>query len=132
MIAKLFLLFVLAPLVELAILIRLGGWIGFWPTVGMLLATGLLGAALARSQGAQVLTDIRSDLSLGCVPTARLLDGLLILIGGILLLTPGLLSDVAGLVLLFPLTRRRLKEGLRKRIQTRVSTGEVGMITLIS
>jgi UPF0716 protein FxsA len=131
MLARLLLLFVLVPLIELAILIRIGTWLGFWPTIGLVIATGAIGAMLAKSQGGRVLRDIRGDLSAGRVPATRLLDGFLVLVGGIVLLTPGLLTDIAGLMLLLPFTRNRLKEGVRRRFERMAQSGQVSMITLI-
>jgi UPF0716 protein FxsA len=129
--ARLLLLFVLVPLVELAILIRLGTLIGFWPTIGLVVATGTLGAVLAKSQGLRVLQAIQADLRAGRVPTGRLMDGLLVLVGGIVLLTPGLLTDVLGIVLLLPFTRARFMAGVRRRFERMVSAGEVNVITLV-
>jgi UPF0716 protein FxsA len=131
MIARLLLLFVVVPLIELAILIRIGNWLGFWPTIGLVIATGTFGAFLARSQGGRVLREIRTDLGGGRVPAAHLVDGLLILVGGALLLTPGLLTDVVGLLLLLPFTRNRLKAGVRARLEQMVRSGQVNVITLI-
>jgi UPF0716 protein FxsA len=131
MIARLLLLFVLVPLLELAILIRLGSAIGFWPTIAMVVVTGTIGALLAKSQGLQVLAAIRVELGSGRMPTERLLDGLLILVGGAVLLTPGLLTDIAGLLLLIPFTRNRLKAGVRRRLEGMIRSGRVSMITQI-
>jgi UPF0716 protein FxsA len=131
MLGKLLLLFVLVPLLELAILVRLGGVLGFWPTIGIVVVTGAVGALLARSQGTRVLSGIRTELAVGQMPTDRLVDGLLILVGGAVLLTPGLLTDVLGLALLIPFTRRRFKAALRRRFDRMIRTGQVNMITLI-
>lgn len=128
---RLFLLFVLVPLVELAILVRLGTLVGFWPTLALVLTTGALGAVLARQQGLQVIRGIQAELAVGQMPAARLVDGLLVLIGGILLLTPGLLTDVAGLLLLAPFSRRRMKAALQKRLEGMVRSGQVSVTTLI-
>jgi len=131
MFGKLLLLFVLLPLLELAILVRLGGVLGFWPTIGIVVVTGGVGALLARSQGIRVLSGIRTELAVGRMPTDRLVDGLLILVGGAVLLTPGLLTDVLGLALLIPFTRRRFKAAVRRRFDRMIRTGQVNMITLI-
>jgi UPF0716 protein FxsA len=128
---RLLLLFVLVPLVELAILIRVGGVFGFWPTMALVVTTGALGALLARSQGTRVLRAIQHDLAAGRPPAGHLVDGFLILIGGVLLLTPGLLSDIAGLLLLLPLSRGRLKSAVRARFERMVRTGQVSLVTLI-
>jgi UPF0716 protein FxsA len=131
MLAKLILLFVLLPLLELAILIRLGQALGFWPTMALVVATGTVGALLARSQGMRVLRAIRADLAAGRVPAGRLVDGLLVLVGGVVLLTPGLLTDIAGLLLLFPASRARFKAGVARRLERMARTGQVSVITLL-
>lgn len=131
MLGRLLLIFTLVPLIELAILIRLGELIGFWATFGLVIATGALGAILARAQGIRVLRSMQAELNVGQVPAARLVDGFLVLVGGILLLTPGLLTDVVGFSLLLPFTRNRLKEGLRRRFEHMIRSGQVSMITLI-
>ena len=131
MLFRLLLLFVLLPIVELALLIRIGNWLGFWPTMALVLFTGFVGAVLARSQGAYVLGQIRTELSVGRVPAARLVDGLLVLVGGTLLLTPGLITDLVGFALLLPFSRARLKAAVQRRFERMVRSGEVGVITLI-
>jgi len=121
---RIVLLFVVAPLVELALLVWLGTRIGFWPTVGLVLATGGLGGLLARSQGARVLRAIQADLAMGRMPAAHLIDGLMILVGGLLLLMPGLLGDLLGFVLLFPPTRTAGKRWLRRRLERMIASGQ--------
>ena len=128
---RLFLLFVVVPFIELAILVRIGSAVGFWPTMALVVATGAVGAVLARGQGIRVLNAIRNDLASGQVPAAHLLDGLFVLVGGILLLTPGLLTDLAGLSLLLPFTRNRLKRILRARMEGMIHSGRVSVVTLI-
>jgi UPF0716 protein FxsA len=129
MLGKIILFVLLAPILEIALLIRLGGWLGFWPTVGLLIGAGAAGAALARSQGTRLLRDIRYDLAGGRVPPDRVLDGLLILIGGFFLLLPGLISDAIAILLLLKPVRTRVKAALRRRFTTMVRPGEVGVIT---
>lgn len=131
MISRLIALFVITPLIELALLIWVGTWIGFWPTMAIVLATGALGAMLARGQGARVLQEIRADLATGRMPASHLLDGVLILVGGILLITPGVLSDVAGIALLVPATRTRLKRALKRRLEWMIQSGQVNFITVL-
>jgi UPF0716 protein FxsA len=123
MFGRLLLLFVLVPLLELAILVRLGGWLGFWPTMALVIVTGAAGAALARHQGTQVVRRIRTELQWGRVPAAHLLDGLLVLVGGLLLLTPGLLTDLVGLSLLVPMSRRGLKGVVTRKLERMVRKG---------
>jgi UPF0716 protein FxsA len=123
MLIRLFALFILVPLVELAILLQVGRWIGLWPTVALVVVTGAAGAMLARSQGLRVLRGIRTELSVGQLPSSRLFEGLLVLVGGILLLTPGLLTDVVGFLLLLPASRHRVSAVLRRRAEDALRSG---------
>ncbi len=131
MLFRLFLLFIGLPLVELALLIQLGQWVGLLPTIGLVVLTGVVGAALARSQGFQVWAAIQRELQEGRMPVGELMNGLLVLIGGVVLLTPGLITDVLGMLLLLPGTRSAFKTYLRRRLERMLRTGEVRMITLI-
>ncbi len=108
MFRTLILLFIAIPLIELYLLLVVGDWIGAWPTVGLVIVTGVIGATLARMQGLKVFGDIQFDLSVGNVPTDNLLSGALVLAAGLLLITPGLLTDVAGFAMLVPSVRRRI------------------------
>lgn len=121
---RLLALFVLLPLVELVLLIQLGRWIGLLGTLALVIATGFLGAALARRQGLRAWVGIQRELRDGRMPAAAMLDGLLILIGGIVLLTPGLLTDLCGFALLLPPTRTVVKRYLRRRIERALETGD--------
>ena len=109
MFPQLLLLFICVPLIEVLILIKLGSLFGFWPTIFLVIGTGILGAYLAKLYGLTVWYKIHQDIQAGKMPTDKLVDGLLILIGGIVLLTPGLLTDIFGLLLLFPYTRNYFK-----------------------
>ena len=102
MFARLLILFTVVPLVELALLIKLGNVIGLWPTIFIVIGTGVLGAALARSQGTRTVGAIRAELAQGKAPTESLLNGLLILVGGVVLLTPGCLRIFWGFHFLSP------------------------------
>jgi len=117
MLFRLILLFVLVPLVELYLLIKLGSHIGAGPTVAIVIVTGILGGSMARMQGFAVWRRIRENLNKGVLPTEPLVDGLFVLAGGLLLLTPGLLTDLAGFLALLPSTRKLLKSWLRRRFQ---------------
>jgi len=118
---RLLLLFTLVPLSELFLLVELGRRLGTWPTIALVLATGALGAWLARRQGLRVLAEIRAEQAAGRLPTAALVDGLLVLVAGAVLLTPGLLTDLCGFALLVPAIRgairRRLSTAFGRRIQ---------------
>lgn len=121
MLLRLFLLFSVVPVIEIWLLIKVGRIIGALPTVGLLLAVSLTGAWLARSQGLRVITAIRDELAAGRLPAAHLLDGAMILAGGILLLTPGFFTDFLGLFFLIPATRTLLKRWLRNRLERGLS-----------
>ncbi|KAA3619668.1 MAG: membrane protein FxsA [Calditrichaeota bacterium] len=113
MLLKLMVLFIAMPLIEISILIKLGEVFGFWPTLWLVVLTGILGAFLARKQGINTYNKIQQELAEGRMPASQMLDGLLILIGGIVLLTPGLITDLIGFSLLFPFVRKIIKEYLR-------------------
>lgn len=124
MFPKLIALFIGLPLIELAILVKLGELMGFWPTIGLVIITGFLGAYLAKLQGFWIFRRIQNELAAGRMPASELVDGLLILIGGIVLLTPGLLTDLFGFALLIPWVRRLIKAWLMAKFTNIVKTGE--------
>jgi UPF0716 protein FxsA len=126
--ARLALLFLLVPAVELALLIQLGQAIGWLPTLAMVLLTGVGGAALARIEGLRVLVQAQRQLAMGRLPGQALLDGVSVLIGGVLLLAPGVLTDLTGLVLLFPPTRRWIQRRVRRRLERRLRDGTLRVI----
>jgi UPF0716 protein FxsA len=123
MFAKLLLLFTLGPLVELYILIQLGQVIGAGPTVLIVLATGFFGVFLARAQGFLALSRIAQTLRLGELPGDELMDGVLILVGAAFLLTPGLISDTAGFMLLIPATRINIKRFILRKLKKALDEG---------
>jgi UPF0716 protein FxsA len=114
-------LFTVIPLVELALLMQLGNWLGFWPAVALVLGTGFAGAALAKWQGFLTAMRAREQLAQGVLPATALSDGLMILIAGVLLITPGVLTDIAGLSLLVPPVRHLVRRGVIHWFRTRVS-----------
>jgi UPF0716 protein FxsA len=116
---KFLLLFILVPAVELALLIQVGKVIGTPATFGLILLTGFVGAALARAQGVSTLRRLQSELAQGRPPAAAILDGVLILVAGALLLTPGVLTDAVGFALLVPPVRA----GVRKLVWARILQG---------
>lgn len=105
MFINLVLLFTIIPVLELFLLIQVGGYIGTLNTIAVIILTGIIGAAFAKSQGTRILYEIRSALNQGKIPGKELLQGVMILAGGILLLTPGFITDLVGFSLVFPLTR---------------------------
>lgn len=124
MLLRLFLIFSVVPIIELYLLIRVGKLIGALPTVALLLVVSLAGAWLVRSQGFVILRRIQDELALGRLPAAGLLDGALVLLGGLLLLTPGFISDVVGLFFIVPPTRAVIKQFLGLWLQNRLARGQ--------
>jgi UPF0716 protein FxsA len=116
-----FLLAVIAiSLLELAILVKLGTMIGFWPMLAVIFGVGALGLLLAQRQGLRTLRAIQSDLAVGRMPAPRLLDQAMIMVGGVLLILPGLLTDLAGIALVLPPTRSLVKKALAHRLTRRI------------
>lgn len=121
---KFILLATLVPLAELWILIEIGKVIGSVPTILLVLGTALLGALLVRSQGFHILREIRRELAQGVLPGEKLFDGLCVLIGGLLLVVPGLITDLGGFLLLIPYTRDLFKTLLRRYLRRAVDRGD--------
>ena len=127
-VGRLALLFVIVPILELVLLIQIGQVVGLWPTVALVLLTGVTGAALARLEGMRVLFQFRRELASGRIPGQALLDGISVLIGGALLLTPGILTDVAGFALLLPVSRRWIQRRVRRRLERGVRDGTIRVV----
>jgi UPF0716 protein FxsA len=117
LLTKLLLLFVLVPAIELILLIEIGQLIGTLPTIGLIVFTGVLGAFLARRQGLQVLSRTRTELQAGQLPADSIFDGVIILIAGAFLMTPGILTDTLGFLCLIPATRRLIKKAVWSRLE---------------
>lgn len=126
---NLFLLFTVVPLVELILLVWLSRVISFPFTLGLILISGLVGASMARMQGIRVWRQAQRELSMGRFPADSLVDGLIILIGGALLITPGILTDIVGFSTLIPparaVLRRAIKDSFKGRVRT-VTRGAPG------
>lgn len=125
MLGKLLFIFIITPMVELFLLIEIGKAIGTLEIIGLTIATGIAGAALAKSQGISLLRKIQTEMAEGRVPAANLIDGLMILIGGILLLTPGVLTDVIGFLFLVPWTRVFLKKLLMRWMIYKIQKAQI-------
>jgi UPF0716 protein FxsA len=124
MFIKLLMLFTIVPVVELYILVKVGQEIGTMNTVVLVIITGIAGASFARSQGAQIISKIRSDLIQGQMPGSEMLQGAMILAGGILLLTPGFLTDLLGLSMLVPFTRKLYADMALAYFKKKFKTGQ--------
>ena len=113
---RLFIVFLLVPLIEIGLFIQVGGWIGLWPTLAIVVATAMAGTALVRSQGTMALNQLRSSFDELRDPTEPLAHGAMILFSGALLLTPGFFTDAVGFALLVPGVRRWVLAEARKRM----------------
>ena len=125
MLWRLVLLMTLVPLAELLLLVRLAQLWGFGTTVAIIVGTGLAGAALARAQGLRVLGAIRRKLARGELPADDLLDGVMVLVAAAFLVTPGVMTDAAGFVLLIPFTRSVLRRLVRRWLARKMAAGQV-------
>lgn len=126
---KLLLLFTAVPFVELYLLVRLSDHIGLWTTVSLVMVTGVLGAALAKSEGLRVTQSWQLALQSGRVPEEGVVSGLLILVGGVLLVTPGVLTDALGLGMLIPWSRRLLSRYLLAWAERSIRRGTIHVST---
>ena len=125
MLFKVILFFVVVPFVELALLLEISDHVGPFHTLAMIVATGIIGGALARWQGTQTIWRLRDQMGRGEIPTTALLDGAMILVAAALLLTPGILTDLFGFSLLMPFCRtfyrRILKNWIKRNVQVTTS-----------
>jgi UPF0716 protein FxsA len=128
MLAKLSLLFTLVTAAELTILIPLSKAVGLLPTAGIIVGTAVLGASLAKRQGSAVWSRIQDELGSGGLPGDSLLDGIGVLIAGAFLLTPGVLTDIAGIGLLIPWVRAPIKSLAKDRLKKKLESSSVSYI----
>jgi UPF0716 protein FxsA len=119
----LLLIFIGLPILELALLFEVHGVIGFLPTVLLVFATGIIGATLVRQQGLQTLQTIRRELNIGNLPAPQLLDGVMIVVSGAFLVTPGLLTDTFGFALLIPAFRKWIRQTITRRLEKNIQGG---------
>jgi UPF0716 protein FxsA len=111
------------PLVEIALFIKIGGWIGLGPTLALIVLAAVIGALIVRVQGIGVLSRAQRELAQGSLPVVSVFEGLCLVIAGVLLITPGFFTDAIGALLLVPPVRRMLYRSLRHRIQAHVIAG---------
>jgi UPF0716 protein FxsA len=115
---RLLILFIVVPLMELLVIIEIGSRIGYLYTIVLLILISFSGAALARREGYRAIAQIQADVAAGRMPADSLIDGALILLAAALLITPGYITDVAGLALLLPPARRRAHRYVRRRVRS--------------
>ncbi|WP_050616028.1 FxsA family protein [Bacillus testis] len=128
MLRILLLLFVVMPACELGLMIYFGKMIGLLPTIMLIIATGIGGAYLAKYQGLIVWQKVQRQLARGIMPGDEMVDGISILAGGVLLLAPGFISDLAGLLLLLPPTRALVKPLIRKLFRKKIDRNTITII----
>lgn len=128
MLLKLFLAFTLIPFSELYLLIKIGSYLGAFNTILVVIVTGLLGAYLAKLQGIRTMMRVRESLNRGELPAEEMLDALLIFVAGIVLITPGFITDLAGIGILVPKIRYSFKRWLRKKFDRWISENRANII----
>ncbi len=126
--ARLALLFVVIPILELVLLVQLGQIVGLLPTLALVVLTGVAGATLARAEGLRVFWAFQKELASGRLPGQSLQDGIAVLVGGAFLLTPGILTDLAGFALLLPVSRRWIQGRVRRSLERRIRAGSVRVL----
>jgi UPF0716 protein FxsA len=124
--AVLLALFIVVPIVELAVILQVGEWIGFWPTLALLILDSILGSLLMRSQGRTAWRRFNETLAAGRPPAREVLDGALVIFGGALLLTPGFVTDIVGISFLLPPTRAVFRRLLVRRFAHRMVVSAAG------
>ena len=117
--------FIVLPLVDLYVLFVVAGYIGVIETVALVIVTGIVGGALAKTQGAQTVRRLQYKMSRGESPSAELADGALILVGAALLVTPGLITDGIGFALLLPFVRPYVRSLLSSYFERKVQSGDI-------
>jgi UPF0716 protein FxsA len=122
------LLLILVPLAELVLLIKLAGVVGIFATIGIVICTGLAGVLTARVQGWLVWQKIQLDLRHGVLPADGLIEAIVLLGAGLLLLTPGLLTDAAGALLLIPAARRAVRAWIRRKFREMIERGQTEIV----
>jgi UPF0716 protein FxsA len=128
----LFLAFLVLPVLEIYVIIQVGSVIGGWPTVALLLAESLLGAWIVRREGRRAWRALRESFSGGEMPDRELADAALVLVGGVLLLTPGFISDLAGFLFVLPFTRPLVRRALTRYLGRRVRITQERMLQRMS
>ena len=127
MLLKLFLAFTIIPFLELYLLIKIGSYLGAFNTIIIVILTAFLGALLARFQGYQTMLKVRESIRRGEMPAEELLDALLIFLAGIVLLTPGFITDLVGLMILIPNTRLIFKRWLRRKFDDWINRNQLNI-----
>lgn len=126
MFAQLFLVFSSVSLLEIFVLVKVGGFLGAWPTVALVIITALIGSSLVRSQGLQLVKQLQERMAHGEMPGLQLIEGVMLLITGVLLVTPGFVTDFAGLLLLQPKIRGSIAKVLLEKVKLKTFNARSG------
>ncbi|MEE9368499.1 MAG: FxsA family protein [Pontiella sp.] len=118
-------LFIGLPIIELAVLLKVHEVFHFWPTFILVILTGAIGLTLVKRQGIEIVQTIQQEMGKGNLPAPQMMDGVMILIAGALLITPGLITDFSGFALLVPYVRERIRFWLRDRLKAKVDSGYI-------
>ncbi|GMQ45207.1 FxsA family protein [Vibrio sp. 10N] len=119
----LLLLFIFVPIIEIGLFIQVGGFLGLWPTIGLVLLTAVVGASLVRSQGLQTLMSVQSKLQQGEMPAQQIVEGVMLAVSGVLLLTPGFMTDAMGMLVLLPAPRAAIAKYLMSKVVVKSMSG---------
>lgn len=117
---------------ELYLLFQVGGAIGGFNTIMLIVVTGIVGAALAKSQGLSILTKIQTQMNRGELPADQIVQGLMVFAGGLLLVTPGIVTDIVGFLLVIPGSRHLLMDFVKKAMENAMKSGNVHFSTFSS
>ncbi|CAH8223813.1 FxsA family protein [Vibrio aestuarianus] len=112
----LLLLFIFVPIIEIGLFIQVGGILGLWPTIALVLLTAFVGASLVRSQGLQTLLSVQNRLQQGELPAQQIFEGVMLAVAGVLLLTPGFMTDALGMLVLLPAPRAIIAKYLMSKM----------------
>ncbi|MBM7037745.1 FxsA family protein [Vibrio ulleungensis] len=119
-------LFIVVPIVEIALFIQVGGALGVGMTVALVVITALVGASLVRSQGLQTIMSVQNRLQQGEMPAQQIVEGVMLAVAGVLLLTPGFMTDAFGMIVLMPAPRAAIAKQLMSRVQVQASSAQFG------
>ncbi len=119
----LFALFIIVPIIEITVLMQVGELIGAWPTVAIVIVSAWLGAKYVRQQGLATLQSVQTKMAQGEMPSSEIVTGLMLLVAGVLLVTPGFVTDIFGLSLLVPKVRQALANTVQQHIKTNPTAG---------
>ncbi|MEE8424129.1 MAG: FxsA family protein [Thermodesulfobacteriota bacterium] len=127
MFAKLLILFIVIPILELALLIKIGTMIGTLNTIALVILTAFIGAYMVRIEGLNILYRFQENLARGTLPAEEIFDGAMVLVAGAFLLTPGIITDIVGFLFVFPSSRRVIKKVIRDFIEKKMSGGHINI-----